>query len=190
MKNEWLAYLTVVVLSIGAGVAIAGAPNNVPVDATIVPPSTTVAPVLSVPVTTVPTTTQPPTTEPAVTTPPTTEPSTTSEPPTTGSVPPELAERSEFSVAAANGANIAGTAQAVAEQLNGLGYVDVVPLNGSTIVDTSTVHHADGLEEAARRLAVDLGLPPEAIAPLADAPEVLALPADTQLLVYAGVDLA
>ena len=41
MKHQWLAYVIVGLLSIGAGVAIAGLPNNVPVDATIIPSTTT-----------------------------------------------------------------------------------------------------------------------------------------------------
>ena len=44
MKHQWMAYVIVALLSIGAGVAIAGLPDNVPVDATIIPPTTTEAP--------------------------------------------------------------------------------------------------------------------------------------------------
>jgi hypothetical protein len=54
MSHQWWGYLVVALLSIGAGVAIAGGPNNVPVAPTIVAPNTTVAPVETVPETTVP----------------------------------------------------------------------------------------------------------------------------------------
>ncbi len=79
MKHQWLAYVIVGLLSIGAGVAIAGLPNNVPVDATIIPPTTTEAAESTVATTTTPETTMPPTTS-APTTTSTTTVSTTTEP--------------------------------------------------------------------------------------------------------------
>ena len=87
MKHQWLAYVIVGLLSIGAGVAIAGLPNNVPVDATIVPPTTTEAPAPTVPTTTTPDTTTPETTEPETTVPTTTTPDTT-QPATPSPKPP------------------------------------------------------------------------------------------------------
>ena len=192
MKHQWLAYVVVGLLSIGAGVAIAGLPNNVPVDATIIPPTTTEAPAPTLPTTTVPETTVPDTTEPETTEPDTTEPDTT-EPDTTDpadSVPAELPERSELAVAAANGANVAGAALAVATQLEELGYAEVLPLNGSDIVELTTVYFAEGFDEAALRMAEDLDLLPEFVVPLDDAPTVADLPADIELLVYIGRDRA
>jgi hypothetical protein len=189
MKHQWLAYVIVGLLSIGAGVAIAGLPNNVPVDATIIPPTTTEAPEPTVTTTTVlPTTTVPDTTEPETTEPDTTEATDTTEP--ADSVPVELVERSELAVAAANGANVEGAALAMATQLEELGYVEVRPLNGSDIVELTTVYFADGLDEAALRMAEDLDLLPEFIAPIDEAPSVANLPADTQLVVYIGRDRA
>ena len=64
MKHQWLAYVIVALLSIGAGVAIAGLPDNVSVDATVIPTTTTDAREPTVPETTGPTTTEPETTEP------------------------------------------------------------------------------------------------------------------------------
>jgi hypothetical protein len=193
MKHQWLAYVVVGLLSIGAGVAIAGLPNNVPVDATIVPPTTTEAPEITVPETTVATTTteapEPETTEPETTEPETTEPETT-EPETTESTPEELADRSELIVADANGANVAGTALRVATQLEEIGYVDVLPLNGTDIVEFTTIYYADGFEQAALRLADDLDLLADFVAPLDDSPNVADLPADTELLAYIGRDRA
>jgi hypothetical protein len=192
MKHQWLAYVIVGLLSIGAGVAIAGLPDNVPVDATIIPPTTTEAPDPTVPTTTVAPTTVPETTAPETTEPETTEPETT-EPDTTepdDSVPAELVDRNELAVAAANGANVAGAAANLATQLEVLGYVDVLPLNGSDIVEFTTVYFAEGFEEAALRLAEDLALLPEFVAPLDDAPAVADLPDDVELLAYIGRDRA
>lgn len=189
MKRQWWACVIVGVLSIGAGVAIAGLPNNVPVDATIVPPSTTEAPAPTLPERPEPTT--PPTTEAPAPSTTTVAPSTTAPAPETTLPPlPVLPERSELRTVAANGANVAGAATRMSEQLEGLGYVNVSPLDGTEIVDLTVVYHADGLELSAARLAEDLLLPPTSIAPLSTAPSVISLPADAQLLVYIGLDLA
>ena len=188
MKHQWLAYVVVGLLSIGAGVAIAGLPNNVPVDATIIPPTTTEAPAPTVPETTAaPTTTAPPTTAPTTTEPETTEPDTT-DPDDSESA--ELAERSELIVIAANGSNVTGAAARAVARLEGLGYVDVVTRNGTTVVDFTTIYFAEGFEGAAARLADDLDLLPDFVAPIEDAPPVLELPADAELLAYIGLDRA
>jgi hypothetical protein len=143
-------------------------------------PETTTAPAT--------TTTEPDTTEPESET---TEPeSDTTEPESTDSDPTELPERSELAVASANGANVAGAALRVATQLEELGYVGVVPLNGSDIVEFTTIYFADGFEDAALRLAEDLALAPEFVAPIDDAPSVAELPADIELLTYVGRDRA
>ena len=187
MKHQWLAYVIVGLLSIGAGVAIAGLPNNVPVDATIIPPTTTDAPEPTLATTTTaPATT---TTEPETTEPETTEPETT-EPDTTDSVPAELPERSEIIVAAANGANVAGAALRVATQLEELGYVDVLSINGTDIVEFTTIYFADGFEEAALRMADDLELLPDFVAPIEESPTLADLPADTELIAFIGRDRA
>ena len=196
MKHPWLAYVIVGVLSIGAGVAIAGLPNNVPVEATIIPPTTTEAPG---PI--VPTATEPETTEPDgdPRQPGTTDPRrrcrkrrspTTPCPETTDSVPAVLPERSELNVAAANGADVAGAALRMATQLEELGYVDVLPTNGSDIVEFTAVYYANGFEESALRLAEDLDLLPDFVGQIENAPSVPDLPADVELLVYIGRDRA
>ena len=191
MKHQWLAYVVVGVLSIGAGVAIAGLPNNVPVDATIIPPTTTEAPEPA----TATTTTVPATTVPATTTPDTTDPDTAdlaaaTDPDTADSVPAELGERSTIVVAAVNGANVVGIALREAIELDDLGYVDVLPLNGTDIEEVTTVFFAAGFEEAALRMADDFDLPPESVAPIEVSPSVPGLSADIELLVYIGRDRA
>jgi hypothetical protein len=191
MKHQWLAYVIVGLLSIGAGVAIAGLPDNNSADATIILPTTTVPPETTVPETTEPIeTTEPPqTTEPTDTTEPaeTTTTSTTSTVPDT-TVP--LPDRSDLSVITANGSGRQGRAAAAAARLQALGYVDVRPRNGTDVVDVTIVYYADGFEPAAVRLAEDLDLVAGSVAPLADAPEVLDLPDGTELVAYIGLDLA
>jgi hypothetical protein len=194
MKNQWLAYVIVGLLSIGAGVAIAGLPDNVSVDATIIPPTTTVAPEATVPETTVAPTTVPPTTAAPTTTPDTTEPDTTepdtTEPDPDDSASADLPDRSELSVAAANGANIAGAAVRAKARLEEIGYVDVLPRNGTAIVEFTTVYFADGFEDAALRLADDLDLLPDFVAPIEAMPSVIELPAGIDLVAYIGLDRA
>jgi hypothetical protein len=198
MRHPWLAYLIVGLLSVGAGIAIAGLPDNVSGDATIIPP-TTVASDLTGPETTVPVTTVPPTTQPRATAldttvPDTTEPNTTdldaTESDTTESDAAPLPGRSELRVIAANGANIAGAALRMTERLQAIGYVDVLPLNGSDIVDFTTVYFVEGFEDAALRLAEDLELLDVFVAPIENSPSVEMLPLDSELLVYIGVDRA
>ena len=196
MKHQWLAYVIVALLSIGAGVAIAGLPDNSSAGATVPPTTlatttTTEAPASTTTVapTTVPETTEPETTEPETTDPEITDPDST-EPETTDSVPAELPERSDLVVVAANGANVAGAALRMATRLEALGYVDIAQLNGSDIVEFSVVYYADGFEEAALRLADDLDLLAEFVVPIEDAPAVADLPDDVELLVYVGRDRA
>ena len=93
-------------------------------------------------------------------------------------------------VVAANGANVAGAALRMATLLEEFGYVDIAQLNGTDIVEFSVVYYADGFEEAALRLAEDLDLLAEFVAPLDDAPAVVDLPDDVELLVYIGRDRA
>ncbi len=105
-------------------------------------------------------------------------------------MPGELPERSELSVVAANGANVAGAALRVATRLEAAGYVGVLPRNGTDIVEFTVVYYADGFEDAALRLAADLDLLPDFVAPIEDAPEIIDLPGDIELVAYIGLDRA
>jgi predicted flap endonuclease-1-like 5' DNA nuclease len=197
MKHQWLAYVIVAILSIGAGVAIAGLPDSVPESETIVPPSTIAAPEPTVPPTTTTgpaatTTTEPEvteTTEPEETE--TTEPEATetSEPDETTTTVSLLADRADVNVAVANGAGKAGIAAATAGELVGLGYQNIAALTGDDVVDVSTVYFADGNVGIAERMAADLGLPPGSVVALGFAPNVQQLGL-VQLLVYIGRDRA
>jgi hypothetical protein len=188
MKHQWVAYAIVAVLSIGAGVAIAGAPSSSNVAPTIVVaalPATTVQPTTTVaevaatdPV--VPTSTDAPTT--------TVAPATTVAPEPTTTVPEPVPDRSEVAVVVANGADIGGIASATANDLEDLGYVGVRVRDGTDIVPLTIVYYVDGFELSAARLAIDLGLEPSAILPIADAPDIIGELQDGSLLAYLGSD--
>ncbi len=191
MKHQWVAYAIVAFLSVGAGVAIAGLPDDQPVDPTIIPPTTTERPTPTLAPTTVPPATDPP----ATTSPPATEAgadttATTLVPATT--VPPTtigdgLPARAELAVAVANGADVEGLATGTAGDLETLGYVDVAALDGTLVADFTVVYFTPTLEDAAIRLAEDLGANPDLRAPLSEAPPVDGLN-NVQLLAYLGAD--
>ena len=203
MKHPWTAYVIVTLLAIGAGIAVAGLPDNAPVEATIVPPSTTEgtpSPTTTVPdpeatVASEPDSTDRPTTTTTTTGAPradTTEPDTTepdtTEPETSDSDPTDLPDRSDLIVVVANGAGVAGAAARNIVRLTEAGYADLTPRDGIDTIEFTMIYYADGFEDAALRLADDLDLLPVFVAPLADAPEVIDLPDDTQLLAYIGID--
>jgi hypothetical protein len=184
MKHQWFAYVVVALLSIGASVAIAGLPNNVPVDATIIV-LTTEAP------DEVTDSTQSTTIEPIPTTvAPTTQPT----PPATNTVAPTtesestIPDRDDITVIVANGSNVAGAALSNAERLRAAGYSDVALREGTEIFEFTVIYHADGLAEAAVRLAEDLDVLADFVAPLSEAPLVIDLPDETELLAYIGID--
>lgn len=177
MKHQWLAYVVVALLAIGAGVAIAGLPNDVPVSATIVVSSTIVSD--SAAATT--------TTTVAVDT-TTTIVSTTTESGSTTTTTILLPDRDEVRAATANGSGVQGAAGRVADQLEALGYVDIDRVDGIDIVEFTIIYYIDGFEEAAARMATDLDLPPESIAPIDEMPVVPDVPL-VQLAAYVGTDL-
>jgi cytoskeletal protein RodZ len=193
MKRQWMAYVIVALLAIGAGVAIAGLPNNVPASATITSPTSTetsestTAPTSVAPDTTE-TTTE--TTTPVTTTADTTAPAPTEPDVTEPTDPDALPDRSEIVVAVANGAGIGGTAARNVERLAALGYENLTQLDGTEIVEFTVIYFADGFDAAAARMAEEFELLPVFVAPLADAPAVVDLPDDTELLAYIGTDRA
>ena len=198
MKHQWLAYVIVGLLSIGAGVAIAGLPDNSPVDCHDRSADLHRGSGTHSPETTAATTTTPPTTEPDVTVATTNAATTTtagsttvpdtSEPDNTEPGAGDLPDRGELFTIVANGSNVSGAAARNVERLQAIGYTDISPRNGTTIVEFTTVYFADGLDDAALRLAEDLDVIADFVAPLSDAPEVLDLPADAELLAYIGID--
>ncbi len=192
MKHQWVAYVIVAILSIGAGVAIAGLPDSVPQSETIIPPTTTEAPLPTVPTTTTPavtTTEAPADTEPDNTEPDDTTTTTEDDADDTTTTIEALEPRADVVVAVANGSGRAGVAVATADELVGLGYAEVAALTGNEVVDQTIVYFVEGNVGLAERLAADLGLAPGAVALIDGAPAVPEL-GIVQLLVYVGTDQA
>jgi hypothetical protein len=196
MRHQWLAYLVVAVLAIGAGVVIAGLPETDPDDAVVI--TATSEPVETTTPADTTTTDSPTTTEsPAATTAPTTEvpasdpPTTdasTTVAPTTTEPAPSIPDRADIVVVVANGSGVTGAAARNAERLAELGYENVRLRNGTQIFEFTTVFYVPGFEAAAARLAEDLDLLPDFVAPLDQAPVVVELPPDVELLAYIGLD--
>lgn len=177
MKNQWLAFVIVAVISALAGVAIAGPPNNVAAAPTIIVPDSTI------PVTTVPTTTAPATTVAAPATTPTT---TTEAPATTTVVDPEI-DPAVLGVASVNGAGRAGLATRVRDELIDAGYTATRATDGTTLVDDTIVYFYPSFEREAAGVAETLDLDAANIEPIDEAPEYSDLEGD-QVMVYLGRD--
>ncbi len=204
MKSQVWVYIVVVLLSIGAGVAIAGIPESASEEPMLPPPSATATttPDTSAPVTE-PEVTEPEGTEPGestttssstTTTSTTTSSSTTTtsttsttSPTTTTTVP--LPERSEIFVDVANGANVGGSATRVSNALEELGYVDVGSFDGDEIVDVTVIYAVEGFQGPAERLAEEVGLEAGLIFPFDAAPLVPGLGESAQILLYLGRDV-
>jgi hypothetical protein len=191
MRHQWLAYVIVALLAIGAGVAIAGLPDTNADDGALVVtatsgPTETSDPSFS--------TTEPPTATASATTDapaPTTVAPTTAAPTTaapTTEPDPSIPDRADIAVVIANGSGLSGSAARNAERLAAIGYENVRLRNGTQIFEFTTIFYADGFEEAAIQLAADLELLTEFVAPLAEAPAVVELPDDVELLAYIGSD--
>ncbi len=202
MKTQVWVYIVVVVLSAGAGVAIAGLPSSTPREPTIVPPTSVDS---AVPVdedeaamfepVIVDADGESATGEAAAVAEPaadvvestTSEVETTTTSVTTTTTLPPLPGREVFPVAVANGSGGAGIASAGAAELADLGYSEVRAVDGDEIVDLTIVYYAPDLERFAERLVVDLGLPADRVAALETAPPVPSLQ-DEPLLVYLGLE--
>jgi hypothetical protein len=200
MKHPWLAYAVVALLAIGAGVAIAGLPDDSPAADTLVITATS-GPTAPGTTDAADTTDAPDTTDAANTTEATVADSTTTSTAATTTIssttvapttepPTSIPDRADIIVISANGSGLSGAAALNADRLEAAGYVDVGLRNGTQVFDFTVIFYADGFEDAAVRMAGDLELLPEFVAPLADAPVVIELPDDVQLLAYIGIDRA
>ena len=209
MKPTVVVTVLAAVLAIAAGVAIAGLPSTPPgadvrvleVPAVETRPIETLAPLNIEPTattTTAPrastttTATSSSTTTPDAPAATTTTTSTTTAPPSadgnfleTGDT---LRPRPELSVATANASAQAGVATAHAEELQGLGYTDVSPVDSEPSA-TSAVYYEPGFELEAARLATDLGWDPIGLAPMAQLP-TLQTEQTFQLVALVGLDRA
>lgn len=171
MKRSWLALLTISLLSLLGGVAIAGLPTSV--DGTVITaPTTTVA---ADPTTTVALTT---TTVPVTTTTSAVSSTTTSTP---------TIDRTSFRVVAANGTATLGFAGRTAEQLQVLGYTQVTPTDTLRPTAATTIYYRPGFAAAAAQVATDLGLLATAVAELTD--PVSQADADGDVVAALGEDL-
>lgn len=193
MKNQWMAYVIVAVISALAGIAIAGAPNNVGTDATIIVPETTTTTTLvrastvasdSADRADIESADDEPT---ATTTTIATAPTTTTVPVTTTTVADPAVQPAELVVVSANGAGTAGLATRVRDELRDFGYDSARATDGTTLVDKTIVYYFPGLELEAVRVAEDLGLEFADVAPIEGAPEYGELDGD-QVVVYLGRD--
>jgi hypothetical protein len=194
MRSNWWVYTVVAAVAAVAGLAIAGLPDSASTDATIAAPEVTTSVVpdatttlmstttMTATTTTVPPTTQPPATPPPTTVPPTTQPPATP-PPTT--VPPTAVY-----VVVANGGDAAGIAGDVVADLGELAYERAFKTDGLDTADRTIVYFEDGYQGEALRLAADVGLAADAIAPLDEAPGVEGAVGAVELLLYLGRDWA
>ena len=202
MTREWLVYSIVAALGIAAGVAIAGLPDDSPVDATITAPPTTGSGPVTLPPTTAPRVTPeataPTTAAPTTVAPDAVPPTASTAPQSTGlpdatspSGPPPtttLRDRSELTVLVANGAFFSDVGRRTAAELRELGYDRAFFDDGTVLALETRVYARDGLEAEGRRLAADLGLPAVAPGPLDEAPEAENGVDDLDLYVYVGRD--
>ncbi len=183
MKNPWLVYVTVAVISALAGIAIAGLPNTVGTDATIIVPEVTTS--------TTTTSTSEPDPEPAPTTieaeraqtTTTTEAAET----TTTTEPESEIDRAIIEVVAVNGASIGGLATRIRDELRDLGFERASSADGTEIVDETVVYFAPGFEAEAVEVAEALNLELRDVKPIEDAPS-FDLDDDDQVAVYLGRD--
>ena len=184
MKNQWLVYVLVAVISVGAGVAVAGVPGSESTDATILVPATTEAPEPTIASTVSPTTAAP---EPVVTEPePPAETTTTTMVVETTTTQPEI-DRAVVAVVALNAAGAGGIAGAARAELVDLGYLATRTDDATAFVDVTVVYYYDGAQLEAEAVAADLGLDPGAVLPVADAPSIPEQDGD-QVVVYLGRD--
>lgn len=140
--------------------------------------------------TTTTTTTLPPTTTTTATIPPTTVRPTTLAPTTVAptTLPPTTLpppERAAVALVVSSGSTAGERVTTAAFLLSVGGWTNIRGLNGSTPVTDTVVFYADGFQNAAELLALDLSVSVTATAPIAEAPPVAGL-ADAQLLAYLG----
>ena len=185
MNSPWMSYAVVAVLGALVGVLVAGAPDlsvaSATITATTAPDGDATGSQNSTPNTTaMPDTTGVTTTVAALTT----STSTTTTTTTVAAIP----DRTDISVVSANGAGIAGLAADGAAALRLLGYTDVRETTGSEIFGGSVIYYAAGFDQAANRLADDLGYVVPFIVPIDGQIPIDAEFDDADIVVYLGED--
>lgn len=184
MKPSLIVAVATGLLSVGAGVAIAGVPTTPAGDGLVITavPTTTSTTIPIVPDTVAPLPTTTTTTTLAVTT-----SSGQNLTPTTLPQPRPLVDRGELAVVTANGAGVAGIAGSTAEALLADGYVTVEAVDAPAVVEQSIVYHPADLAAEAIRLAGDLGWGIGNIAPIDAAPELVTT-VEADLVAVIGTD--
>lgn len=125
-----------------------------------------------------------------------TDTTATTDPSNAGSVPPSATTlpaprpANEVKVVVANAASVAGAAGRATEELRALGYTTLEATNAEEAADTSTLLYAEGYEAEAVAMASEIGLDPANIAPMPDPIPVSEPPADANLVLLLGRDLA
>jgi|GEM_PF-2026934 len=219
MKTQSWVYAVVALLSLAAGLAIAGLPNPVPTDPTIdVPVSAAPAPA---PVDTVDdaTETDPDeagdasagdaddaevagdpidatTTSTSTTTTTTTSTTVVDDPVSDTSEPddpfapstPTATDRETTRIVVANGASRSGVAGDTADFLVESGYPRPPLFDGDVDAESTEIFVFPGFEPWALRLADDIGIEPDRVRPLDEAPDASGV-VDEPILVYLGRDV-
>jgi hypothetical protein len=215
MRRNWLTIPLVVVVGALAGAAIAGRPTAPPNDVRISPAAaaTSTSTTPSVPPTLVPATAASATTVPVAgaaataapgtaagtSTSPTSQPTAPSPPAsattaprattTVFAAPAPVAERESIRVVVANGTDRARLAGELADELEALGYVDVVRTDADRNYGSSVVYADEELRPQALRVAADLEVDPRFVLDAAGAP-VSDADVTGDVIVVAGADRA
>lgn len=213
MKTQVWVYVVVAVLSLGAGVAIAGVPTFEERDPTIqsLTESTTTTTTIEAQLSESPESTTEPasddddaatgavdsetsttegvaaTTTSTSTTSTSTTTTTSTSTTTTTTLPP--AAKDTLRVAVANGAYVGGAATNGSNALEDAGYVNVGSFDGLELRDVTILFAAGGLQSEAERLAEEIGVDIGLIFPIETAPGVDSLDENVQILVYLGRDV-
>lgn len=110
--------------------------------------------------------------------------------PTATTVPADVRPANEVKVVVANAARVDGAAGRTTEQLRALGYTTLPASNADEAADTSTLHFAEGYEPEALVMANEIGLDAANVAPMPDPIPISEPPADANLVLLLGRDLA
>lgn len=176
-----IAVVTAAMALLG-GIAVAGLPEE-PSTVRLTEP---VAPSSTAPASSDPTADPIVTAETPMATDPSTVPASTPSTLATDSAPPD---RSAVSIIVANAARVDGAALAVSATLLELGYRFVVAADALEPRDTTVVLYSPGNLATAERLATDLGLDADIIAPLGDDP-LTDGPTSADVVVLLAADVA
>ena len=128
--------------------------------------------------------------DPEGTTTPTTAVSNAGSLPTATTVPADVRPANEVKVVVANAARVDGAAGRATEQLRALGYTTLPASNADEAADTSTLYYAEGYEPEALVMANEIGLDAANVAPMPDPIPISEPPADANLVLLLGRDLA